>query len=144
MNYDKYCDKKDTLIIICYFIDYDDTEQIQVQVLFSGNFLKICQVAKKGNIFGIFCLLKFIFSIKATKFDEIFTDNLSLCSKCQIECKDFVNFCGLLRKHELQVKKYKSLSNKQPVRFSELQSSQHHFTLQLTDRQLNLQKGWER
>ena len=38
---------------------------------------------------------------KATKFDEIFTVDLTLCSKCQIDGEDFVNFCGLLRKHEL-------------------------------------------
>ena len=46
-------------------------------------------------------LLKFVFSKKATKIDEIFTLDLILCSKCQIEGEDFVNFCGLLRKHEL-------------------------------------------
>ena len=46
-------------------------------------------------------LLKFMFSKKATKFDEIFTVDLTLCSKCQIDGEDFVNFCGLLRKHKL-------------------------------------------
>ena len=45
--------------------------------------------------------LKFIFSSKDTKFDEIFTVNLTLCSKCQIDGEDFVDFFGLLRKHEL-------------------------------------------
>ena len=45
--------------------------------------------------------LKFMFSKKATKIDEIFTVDLTLCSKCQIDGEDFVNFCGLLRKHEL-------------------------------------------
>ena len=30
-------------------------------------------------------LLKFMFSKKATKMDEIFTVNLTLCSKCQID-----------------------------------------------------------
>ena len=39
-------------------------------------------------------------SKKATKIDEIFTVDLTLCSKCQIDSEDFVNFCGLLRKHE--------------------------------------------
>ena len=38
---------------------------------------------------------------KATKIDEIFTINLTSCSKCQIDGEDFVNFCGLLRKQEL-------------------------------------------
>ena len=39
--------------------------------------------------------------MKATKFDEIFTVDLTLCSKSQIDGEDFVNSCGLLRKHEL-------------------------------------------
>ena len=46
-------------------------------------------------------ILKFMFSKKATKNDQIFTVDLTLCSKCQIDGEDFVNFCGLLRKHEL-------------------------------------------
>ena len=45
--------------------------------------------------------LKFMFSKKATIIDEIFTVDLTLCSKCQIDGEDFVDFCGLLRKHEL-------------------------------------------
>ena len=45
--------------------------------------------------------LKFVSSKKATKIDEIFTVDLTICSKCQIDGEDFVNFCGLLRKHEL-------------------------------------------
>ena len=56
--------------------------------------------------FGLFLTiypptLKFMFSKKATKIDQIFTGDLTLCSKCQIDGEDFVNFCGLLRKHEL-------------------------------------------
>ena len=46
-------------------------------------------------------LVKFAFSKKDTKIDEIFTVDLTLCSKCQIDCEYFFNFCGLLRKHEL-------------------------------------------
>ena len=42
-----------------------------------------------------------MFYKKATKIDEIFTVDLTLCSKCQIDGEDFVDFCGLLRKHEL-------------------------------------------
>ena len=42
-----------------------------------------------------------MFSKKATKIDEIFIVDLTLCNKCQIDDEDFVNFCGLLRKHEL-------------------------------------------
>ena len=41
-----------------------------------------------------------MFSKKATIIDEIFTVDLTLCSKCQIDGEDFVDFCGLLRKHE--------------------------------------------
>ena len=32
--------------------------------------------------------------------DEIFTVDLTLCSKRQIDIEDFVNFWGFLRKHE--------------------------------------------
>ena len=42
-----------------------------------------------------------MFSKKATKIHEIFTIDLTLYSKCQMDSEDFVNFCGLLRKHEL-------------------------------------------
>ena len=38
------------------------------------------------------------FSEKATKIDKIFTVNLTVCSNCQIDGEDFVNFCGLLEK----------------------------------------------
>ena len=41
------------------------------------------------------------FSEKATKIDKIFSINLTICGNSQIDVKDFVNFCGLLRKHEL-------------------------------------------
>ena len=44
--------------------------------------------------------LKFMFSKKATKIDELVTVDLTLFSKCQIDGEDFVGFCGL-RKHEL-------------------------------------------
>ena len=46
-------------------------------------------------------LLKFVFSEKATKFDKIFTINSTLTTYCQIDGESLVNFCGLLRKHEL-------------------------------------------
>ena len=46
-------------------------------------------------------LVKFIFSKKATIIDEIFTVNLTLGGKFQIDGEDFVDFCGLLRKYEL-------------------------------------------
>ena len=44
---------------------------------------------------------KFMFSRKATKIDKIFTGDLTLCSKHQIDGEDLINFCGLPRKHEL-------------------------------------------
>ena len=40
--------------------------------------------------------VKFMFSKKATKIDEIFTVDLTLCSKCQIDGEDFVNFVAFL------------------------------------------------
>ena len=40
---------------------------------------------------------KNVVKFMATKNDEI----LTLCSKCQIDGEDFINFSGLLRKHEL-------------------------------------------
>ena len=33
---------------------------------------------------------------KAETIDEISTVDLTLCSKCQIDDEDFVNFCGFL------------------------------------------------
>ena len=45
--------------------------------------------------------LKFMFFKKASKIDEIFTVNLTVSTYCQIDSKDFANYCGLLRKHEL-------------------------------------------
>ena len=48
-----------------------------------------------------YAIVKFMFSKKATIIDEIFTVDLTLRSKCQIDGDDFVDFCGLLRKHEL-------------------------------------------
>ena len=45
--------------------------------------------------------LKFMFSTKATKIDEIFNVDLTVTTYCQIDGEDFVNFCGVLRKCEL-------------------------------------------
>ena len=57
--------------------------------------------------------LKFVFSKKATKFDKIFTVDLTLTTYCQIDGEDFVNFCGLLRKHELYCYKYVKVYRKE-------------------------------
>ena len=43
--------------------------------------------------------VKFMFSKKATKIDQIFTVNLTLCSKHQIGSEDFVNSNGLLKRY---------------------------------------------
>ena len=45
--------------------------------------------------------LKFMFSRKATKVDNIFTVDLILCSKHQIDSEYIVNFHGLFRKYGL-------------------------------------------
>ena len=45
--------------------------------------------------------LKFMFPKKAKTIDEIFTVDLTLCRKCQIDGEDFINVCGLFIKHEL-------------------------------------------
>ena len=42
-----------------------------------------------------------MFSKKATKIHKIFMVELTFKSKWQIDGKDFVSFCGLLRKHKL-------------------------------------------
>ena len=64
--------------------------------------VKDCQIFK--NVDGLFfcpSCEKFMVSKKATKIDEIFTVDLTICSKCQIVGENFVKFFGLLRKHEL-------------------------------------------
>ena len=50
-------------------------------------------------------------SKKATKNDEIFTVDLTLTTYCQIDAEDFVNYCGLLRKHEFYYIMSKSMVN---------------------------------
>ena len=46
-------------------------------------------------------VFKFVFSKKATKFDKIFTVDLTPTTYCQIHGEDFVKFYGVLREHEL-------------------------------------------
>ena len=58
------------------------------------------------NVSTVLCYLsgdfiKFMFSEKATKIDEIFTIDLTVTTYCQINGEYCVNFCGLLRKLEL-------------------------------------------
>ena len=52
-------------------------------------------------------ILKIMFSKKATKIDEIFTVDLMLCSKRQIDSEDFVNFHGLLKNMNFTIKMVK-------------------------------------
>ena len=61
--------------------------------------LKIGQLCM--NILNLIKLLKFMFSKKATKIDEIFTIDFTVTTYRQIDGEDFFNFCGLLRKFEL-------------------------------------------
>ena len=42
--------------------------------------------------------------LQSLKIGEIFTVDLTSCSKCQIDGEDFVKFYGLLRKHELYLR----------------------------------------
>ena len=53
-----------------------------------------------------------MFSKKTTKIDEIFTVDLMLCSKRQIDGEDIVNFCGLLKNHEV----YRKVVSSKPSR----------------------------
>ena len=55
------------------------------------------------NSIVVWLLVKFTFSRKPTKIDEICAVDLTLCGTCQIYVEDFDNFCGLLRKYELYV-----------------------------------------
>ena len=41
-------------------------------------------------------IVKFMFSKKATKIDKIFTDDLTLCSKCQIDGEELPIFVAYL------------------------------------------------
>ena len=67
-------------------------------LLFERGCRGFCVSLEKLKIPSKVTHVKFVFSKKATKIDEIFTVDLKVCSKCQIDGEDF---CGLLRKHEL-------------------------------------------
>ena len=71
--------------------------------IYGEDFVKLCGLFRKHELsFSLNNrLLNFTFYMKAPKIDKIFTIDLTLCSKCQIDSEDFVNFCGLLRKHKL-------------------------------------------
>jgi hypothetical protein len=63
-------------------------------------------------------VLKLMFSKKATKIDKIITVDLTLCSKCQFDGEDFINFCGLLRKHELYNAYFMGLKDEKSAHYS--------------------------
>ena len=67
-----------------------------------------------------------MFSKKATKFDKIFATDLTLCSKCQIDGEDFVNFCGLLGKYKL----YKYISKEKFSHQKKMSAYKHLFESQ--------------
>ena len=53
---------------------------------------------------------------------------MTLCSKCQIDGEDFVNFCGLHRKHEL----YPQPSNwKENLNYSKIRSLKSKYVVVL-------------
>ena len=63
---------------------------------------KATKIDKSNSQHILVVLLKFTFSEKATKIDKIFTVDLTFTTQRQIDGEDFINFCGRLRKHELQ------------------------------------------
>ena len=86
-----------------------------------GNYEKWAKFLSVHSIFGwhksFFYLnaLKFMFSKKATKIGEIFTIDLTLCSKRQMDGEEFINFCGLLWKYELYLKIQYKKSGAEPL-----------------------------
>ena len=70
----------------------------------NDKYLHFRQLVFLVTTYGVdFEYVKFMFSKKATKIDELFTFGLTSCSKCQIDSEDFVDFCGLFIKHELYI-----------------------------------------
>ena len=76
-------------------------------IIFFANFIQNHVWKSKKNLASCVWIylvdVKFMFSKKATKINEIFTVDLTFCSERQIDGEDFVNFCGLLRKHKRYV-----------------------------------------
>ena len=81
--------------------DVDDVKTLEMHVeahLATNLYCPVCNAAfgiDKRQDYQNHVQVNFIFFEKATKIDEIFTVDLTLCSKCQIDSEDFVNFCGL-------------------------------------------------
>ena len=84
-------------MLLFYFLPFW-THYHKRLVVFYNIFLPIVNVFW-GGLWGLDNVrVKFMFSKKATKIEEIFPVDLTLCSKCQIDDEGIVNFCGLLRK----------------------------------------------
>ena len=83
---------------------YFDAVVVKVKIFFF-TFIQIGSghsvAVEFGSNYFMFYQVKFTFSKKATKIDKIFTVDLTLCGKSQIEGEDFVHFCGLLGKNKL-------------------------------------------
>ena len=78
----------------------------RVEILSGGVFLILPNFSQHTHE----TFIKFVLSKKATKIDEIFTVDLTVCMYCQIDVEDFVKFCGLLRKHELYQKAVQNIA----------------------------------
>ena len=102
--------KKAAKIEKIFTVDLTVTTYCQID---GEDFVNFCGLLRKHELYEITKIsiknamlrslfwVKFVFSKKATKFDKIFTVNLTLCTMCQIDGEDFVKFCGLFRKLEL-------------------------------------------
>jgi hypothetical protein len=77
----------------------NDTEVSQILQNWRAIFFRPFLFETFLKVFQMNVIIKFMFSKKDTKIDEIFTIDLTICSKCQIDDVNFFNFCGLLRKH---------------------------------------------
>ena len=82
-------------------ISKNETTENLVLFQFSLAKLESFIVESKVLIKKITEQVKFIFSKKTTKINEIFTINLIICSKREINSEDFIILCGVLRKYEL-------------------------------------------
>ena len=64
---------------------------------------KVFSIKVVFSLSRVFDYLKFIFSEKATNIEKNLHCRFDIV-KCQMDGEDFVNFCGLLRKHERRFK----------------------------------------
>ena len=90
---------------ICHFTDAEGKSGLWYMVQVAGHLLNPVgsefSATFVGRLVTTLIQVKFMFSMKATKIDKIFTVDLTVTTYCQIVGEGFVNFCGLLRKREL-------------------------------------------